>query len=803
MKFTWSWLKDHLATDAEMAVILDALPMLGLEVESVTDRADALKPFHIARIVKAEPHPNADSLRVCQVDTGNGMVEVVCGAPNAAAGLVGVFAPVGAYVPGIDLTLTEADIRGVTSRGMMCSEREMMISDEHDGIISLPEDAPIGASFAAYAGYDDPIIEIAITPNRADCLGVRGVARDLAAAGYGELKPLSDHNIDAKGKSDISWKLDLPAVQQQLCPLVTGRTFRGLTNGASPKWMQQRLSAVGQRPISALVDITNYVMLDLGRPLHAYDADRIKGDTLTIRLAKAGEEMTALNEKTYALNDTMLVIADADGADDLAGIMGGERTGVTDTTSKMFLEIAVFDPVSVAMTGRGLNIHSDARYRFERGLDVTSPDWAMDYVSQMVLDICGGEASEIDRKGGGADWQRQISYRPDRAEELTSVVIAPDKQRHILTTLGFSISDDGDQWQVMPPPWRGDIVGSADLVEEVVRVSGYHLIPELSLPRDRVVSQPAVSDEQKRPIVLRRLMAGRGLSEAVSFTFLDAATAEKYGGGAEALRLVNPISTDLSVMRPSLIPILLNVAARNQARGEGDVGVFEIGPVFTGDAPEDQHLVLAGVRSGMLAPREWTGSARPVDWLDAKADAIAALAALGVRVDALQVRTDAPEWYHPGQSGTLNQGKVTLARFGTIHPAFLAAHDLDDHKGAVAGFEVMLDAVSMPRKKSTQRPMAQLSAFQPVGRDFAFLLDEAVTAENLIRAMKGAGKPLVTEVTVFDVYAGKGIPEGKKSVALSVTLQPTKATLTEAEIEAASAAIIAAVDKHCGGVLRS
>jgi phenylalanyl-tRNA synthetase beta chain len=386
---------------------------------------------------------------------------------------------------------------------------------------------------------------------------------------------------------------------------------------------------------------------------------------------------------------------------------------------------------------------------------------------------------------------------------LTSVVIAPDKQRNILTTLGFSVTDDGDHWQVMPPPWRGDIVGSADLVEEVVRVSGYHQIPELSLPRERVVSQPAVSDEQKRPFILRRLMAGRGLSEAVSFTFLDAATAERYGGGAEALRLVNPISTDLSVMRPSLIPMLLNVAARNQARGEGDVGVFEIGPVFTGDTPDDQHPVLAGLRCGMVAPREWTGSARQVDWLDAKADAIAALAALGVRVDALQIRTDAPEWYHPGQSGTLNQGKVALARFGAIHPAFIAEHDLDDHKGAVSGFEIMLDAVSMPRKKTAQRPMAELSAFQPVGRDFAFLLDDSVTAENLIRAMRGAGKPLVTEVTVFDVYAGKGIPEGKKSVALSVILQPTKATLTEAEIEAASTAIIAAVEKHCGGVLRS
>ncbi|MGB1964540.1 MAG: phenylalanine--tRNA ligase subunit beta [Candidatus Puniceispirillales bacterium] len=803
MKFTWSWLKDHLDTDADMSAILDALPMLGLEVESVVDRSEALKPFTIARITKAEQHPNADSLRVCQVDTGNGMVEVVCGAPNAAAGLVGVFAPVGAYVPGIDLTLVEADIRGVVSRGMMCSEREMMISDEHDGIIALPADAPVGDSYAVWAGFDDPVIEIAITPNRADCLGVRGIARDLAAAGLGILKPLPAKPVETVGESVISWKLDLPSDQAYLCPHIAGRSFSGLTNAASPKWMQHRLEAVGQRAISALVDITNYVMIDLGRPLHAYDADQVKGNTLTVRLAKDGEDMTALNEKTYKLDKDMLVIADADGVDDLAGIMGGERTGVSDKTTTMFLEIAIFDQVSVAMTGRKLNIHSDARYRFERGLDATSPDTTMDYVSAMILDICGGVASAVTTEGKGADWQRVIDYRPEQCLELTGVTIAQDKQKHILETLGFTVTDMDKIWQVAPPPWRGDIVGAADLVEEIIRVSGYDAIPELPLPRDRVVSQAAVNTEQKRPIILRRVMAGRGMSEAVSFTFLDEKTAIRYGGGGDALKLVNPISTDLAVMRPSLIPVLMDVVARNQARGDSDVAVFEIGPVFTNDTPEGQHPVLAGLRHGMTAAREWTGSARPVDWLDGKADAMAALAALGVRTESLQVRADAPEWYHPGQSGTLNQGKVALARFGAMHPAFMEAHDI---KGPAAGFEIMLDAVPMPKsgskQKSSQRPLANLSPYQQVGRDFAFLLDSDVTAEKLVRAVRGAGKPLVTDISVFDVYAGKGIPEGQKSVALGVILQPTKATLTEPEIEAVSQAIIAAVEKNCGGILR-
>ena len=801
MKFTWNWLKDHLGTDADLATILDALTMLGLELDGVEDRAKALAPFVIARIVEAAPHPNADKLKVCLVDNGKDRIEVVCGAPNAKAGLVGVFAPVGAYVPGIDLTLTEAEIRGVKSRGMMCSEREMTLSDDHDGIIELDADAPLGEPFAPWAGLDDPVIEVDVTPNRADCLGVRGIARDLAAMGLGTLKPLGKAKVAAKGPSRVKWQLDLPKGREQLVPRIAGRSFSGVANGTSPRWMRQRLEAVGQRPISALVDITNYVMLDIGRPLHAYDIDRIKGDTLTVRLAGNGEEVEALNERTYKLDDSMLVICDADGPDDLAGIMGGQRTGVSGTTTEMFLEMAVFDPVNVATTGRKLNINSDARFRFERGLDVTSPDWAMDHVAAMVLEICGGEASEVVVAGPGAKWERDIAFRPARVAELTGVDVPAAKQKKILADLGFEIGKSSAKtWQVSPPPWRGDIDGAADLVEEVIRVHGFDSIPETALPEPAVVGQPAVDAAQKRPHTLKRLLAGRGMMEAVTFSFLDQASARRFGGGGEALRLVNPISTDLDTMRPSILPNLMAAAARNAARGEPDAALFEVGPVYPGDGPGDQRTMAAGIRCGMTAPRNWHGTSRGVDWADAKADAMAALAALGVATDGLRSKAEAPGWYHPGQSGALCQGERVLAHFGAAHPAILAESGL---RGPAAAFELVLEDVPLPKAKGAARPLAELSAFQPVQRDFAFILDESVPAEQLLRAIRGAGKPLVSDAAVFDRYAGGEIGAGRKSVAVAVTLQPVKATLREEEIETVSKAIVDAVAKHCGGELRS
>ena len=798
MKFTRDWLFDHLATDHSLEEILEALPMLGLEVEDVQDRAAALASFTIAEVISAEQHPNADKLRVCMVNTGSGdPVQVVCGAPNARAGMKVVFAPVGAFVPGIDLKLKAGEIRGEASNGMLCSEREMELSDEHDGIIDLPSDAPVGAAFAPYAGLDDPTIEIAITPNRADCLGVRGVARDLAAAGYGSLKEVDFSPHDGAFDTPITWNIDADA--RAFCPRISGCAFRGLRNGTSPAWMAQRLTAIGQRPISALVDITNYVMIDLGRPLHAYDIDKITGDSLTIRAAGDGEMMTALNEKEYKLDASMFIIADAHGADDLAGIMGGERTGVSEATTDMFLEVAIFDPISVATTARKLNINSDARYRFERGLDVTSPDWVQGYVARLVTSICGGEASHVTTAGEGAAWHRAITLAADKVKRLTGMDVPAADQVTILETLGFTVTAADNGWVVNPPPWRGDIDGAADLVEEIGRIFGFDNLPMQHLPREHVVAQPSLDPAQARQFRLRRALAGRGLMEAVTFSFLSEQQAIAFGGGGDALRLVNPISADLSVMRPSILPNLLSAAARNQARGETDVTLFEVGPVFLGDAPEDQRTAATGIRSGSTNPREWHGVARKVDVFDAKADAESALAALGIRLAGVQVLNGGPDYFHPGRSGTLMQGRTKLASFGELHPNVTKTFGV---KGTVAGFEIHIDDVPMPKAKGPARTLLTMSVFQPVTRDFAFVVDAAVSAGDLMKAVKSGAGPLLGDMRVFDVYEGDNIQAGKKSVAITITLTPTKATLTDEDIEKISESVIAVAEKNCGAVLR-
>ena len=798
MKFTRDWLYDHLDTDRSLDEILEILPMLGLEVESVTDRAAALAPFTIAEVVSAVQHPNADKLRVCMVNTGSGdPIQVVCGAPNARAGMKGVFAPAGAYVPGIDVTLKVGEIRGEASNGMLCSEREMQLSDEHDGIIDLPDDAPVGAAFAPYAGLDDPVIEIAITPNRADCLGVRGVARDLAAAGYGKLKDVDFAAHDGSYDSPVAWAIDPSATA--ICPRITGRGFRGLKNGNSPSWMAGRLNAIGQRPINALVDITNYVMIDLARPLHAYDVAKINGDTLTIRLAQDGETLTALNEKQYSLDASMCIIADAHGADDLAGIMGGERTGVSDTTTEMFLEVAIFDPISVATTARKLNINSDARYRFERGLDVTSPDWVQGYLARLVLSICGGEASHVVSAGDGADWQRQIFLAHDKLQKLTGMDVPVAVQQQILETLGFTVEAGDGGWTVSPPAWRGDIDGAADLVEEIGRIHGYDHLPMDHLPREHVVAQPSLSPAQARLFRTRRALAGCGLMEAVTFSFLSESHAQAFGGGADHLKLVNPISADLSDMRPSILPNLLAAAARNQDRGETDVAMFEIGPVFLGDKPDEQRTACSGIRHGASAPREWHGTLRKVDVFDAKADAEAALAALGIRAAGIQTVAEAPDYFHPGRSGTLLQGRTKLASFGELHPRIAGMFGL---RGTAVGFEIHVDDVPMPKSKGSAKSLLSMSVFQPVSRDFAFIVDADVAAGDLLRAVKSGAGSLLADMRVFDIYQGDNIEAGKKSVAITITLSPTKATLTDEEIEKISASVIALAAKNCGAVLR-
>jgi phenylalanyl-tRNA synthetase beta chain len=801
MKLTLSWLKDHLDTEAGLDAITTRLTDLGLEVEEVTDRAADLAPFRIARVISAEKHPNADKLRVCMVDTGSETIQVVCGAPNARTGMKGVFAPVGTVVPGTGTELKKGVIRGVESNGMLCSEREMGLSDEHEGIIDLPDNAPVGAPFAQYLGMDDPLIDIALTPDRADCAGVRGVARDLAAAGLGALKPLDTTPVPGRFASPIQVHLDFPEDARNACPMFVGRLIRGIRNGPSPRWLQDKLTVIGLRPISALVDITNYFTHDLSRPLHVFDAAKVTGD-LTVRLSRPGETLLALNGKEYSLDEGMTVIADDTGVLSLGGIMGGESTGCTETTTDVFLEAALFDPTRTAQTGRKLGIDSDARYRFERGVD---PDFVIpgvELATRLILELCGGEVSELVIAGAEPDWRRTLTLRPERVRSLGGVDVPVADQARILEALGCAVTtgDDG-VLSVGVPSWRADIHGEADLVEEVLRIVGYDHIPSVPLTRLNSITRPALDAKQKRAPIARRALAARGLNEAVTWSFLSSAIAGLFGQVHPGLRLLNPISADLDVMRPSILPNLIQAAGRNADRGYPDAALFEVGPAYRDPSPTGQDLVAVGIRTGAMVPRQWAQPARAVDAYDAKADALAVLDAAGAPAGNLQVTTDAPDWYHPGRSGVFRLGPTVLARFGEIHPSVLDALGV---KGPMVGFEVFLDAVPQPKKKTgTAKPLLKLAAFQPIQRDFAFLVDRSVEADRVVRAAKGADKALVTDVSVFDVYQGPGIEDGRKSLAIAVTLQPVEKSLTEAEIEAIGNKIVAAVAKATGGTLRS
>jgi phenylalanyl-tRNA synthetase beta chain len=800
MKLTLGWLREHLESEAPIERIVETLTMIGLEVESVHDRARELAPFTVAHVVEATQHPNADRLRVCLVDTGRARVQVVCGAPNARTGMMGVFAPVGSRIPGTGLDLQKGVIRGVESNGMLCSEREMGLSDEHEGIIDLPADAPLGASFAEYMGLDDPVIDVAITPNRADCLGVRGIARDLAAAGLGRLKP--DPRLDAVAgsfESPIKWRRDLPGAAGNACPLVTGRYFRNVKNGPSPRWLQDRLRAIGLRPISALVDITNYVTYDLNRPLHVWDADTLAGD-LTMRFARPGEAIQALNGKRYELADGMTVIADARAVHGIGGIMGGEASGCTGATRNVFLEVALFDPVRTAATGRRLQIESDARYRFERGLDPTSALWGAEVAARLILDLCGGEASAVVSAGEMPRWQRSVALRGERASTLGGVALSLAEQKRILLALGYEVAPKGADLEVTPPPWRGDVGGEADLVEDILRIHGYDRIPVVPLSLEGALPKLTLTTGQRRARAVKRGLATRGMMEAVTWSFADSRHAALFGGGNGSLALANPISSDLDVMRPSILPNLIAAAGRNAARGFADLALFEVGPQYADDRPEGQSLVAAGLRAGRSGPRHWAQPPRPLDAFDAKADALAAVVEAGGPAE-LQVTRDAPGWYHPGQSGTLRLGANALAWFGVVHPKVLKAMDV---KGPLVAFEVFLDRVPQPRARAGKaRPLLKASPFQAVERDFAFVVDDAVEAQALLRAAKGVDRNLIAEVSVFDVYAGPGVPEGKKSLAIAVRLQPSERTLTDEEIEQLGKRVVAAVAKATGGTLRT
>ncbi len=797
MKFTLSWLKDHLDTDAPLAEIGKTLTMIGLEVEEIHDPGAVLGDFIVGHVLAAEKHPDADKLRVCKVDTGTETLQIICGAPNAREGIKVALARPGNIIPATGDKLKKGKIRGVESQGMMCSTRELGLGDDHDGIIELPADAPIGAPLTKVLPTD-PVIDIAVTPNRADALSVRGVARDLAAAGLGTLKP--DPMVEeVKGgfESPVKVRLGLPEGADDACPMFVGRVIRGVKNGPSPQWLKDRLAEIGLRPISALVDITNYVTIGWGRPLHVFDADKLTGD-LTVRFAKPGEEIAALNDKSYTLDDSVVVIADDAKARSIGGVVGGEDTGCGDDTVTVFLEAALFDPRRVARTAREYAIESDAKHRFERGVDPASALWGNHLATRLILDLCGGEASELVIAGETPSWHREIAFRPARVAQSVGIDVPEADMKASLESLGCVVTT-GESWTVAPPSWRGDLEEEHDVIEEVARLFGYDNIPVVPMPRASMPT-PVLSPRQKQVRQVTRGLAARGLRETVTWSFLPTDQAALFGGGQEAMKLANPISSDLDCMRPSILPNLATAAARNAARGFADVALFEVGPQFFGPEPGDQKLMATGLRAGKTGPRHWETAPRPVDVFDAKADAIGALAAAGAPTDNLQVVAEAPSHYHPGRSGCLKLGPKVLACFGDLHPGVLKALGV---KGAVVGFEVFLDEIPLPKQKPTKtRPLLKASPFQPLERDFAFVLDSAIAADAVVRAAKGADKGLIADVGVFDLYEGKNMPEGKKSLAITVTLQPTDKTMTDEEIDFVSNKVIAAVEKATGGVLR-
>jgi phenylalanyl-tRNA synthetase beta chain len=805
MKFTFDWLREHLETDRSITDIVEKLSMIGLEVEGLEDRAEALGSFRVAHVISAKKHPDADRLKVCQVEFGDGdPVQVVCGAPNARTGMKGVFAASGAHIPGIDITLKKSKIRGQESNGMLLSEREMGLSDDHEGIVELPEDAKIGASVVEVMGLSNPVIDIGLTPNRQDCAGIRGIARDLAAAGLGTLKPMNAPEQKGTFESPIKWQSDFPEDAHDACSLVVGRYFRGVKNGPSPQWLQDRLLAIGLRPISALVDITNYITFDLARPLHVFDAAKVAGD-VTMRFAKDGETISALDGEEYTLDSSMTVIADKNRVESIGGIMGGEASGVTGDTTEVFLEVALFDPIRTATSGRKLGIMSDARYRFERGVDPESVYYGAHVATKMILELCGGEASKLTVAGQMPDWKREVALRASRVSALGGLDVPIEEQLRILDDLGFAPLAEGDTIRTQIPPWRRDIDGEADLVEEVLRIRGYGDIPVVPLTRTDTVSLPAWSFSQRRQSAVRRALAARGMTEVVTFSFMKREAAEIFGFSNEALVVDNPISADLDVMRPSILPNLLDAARRNADRGYSDVALFEVGPEYSGDDEDGQAIVAAAIRTGNTGGRHWVEAPRAVDVWDAKADAIAALEAAGAPVSNLQVTNDAPNWYHPGRSGLLRLGPNALASFGDIHPGVLRTMHID---GPAIGMVVNLHLIPTPKKKkgkeggSAVRSLLNLSPFQPVYRDFAFVVDSDTASGDIVRAAAGVDKNLIDDVQVFDVYDGEHVGERKKSVAIAVTLQPLDATLTDEQIEIVAAKITAEVEKRTGGVLR-
>jgi phenylalanyl-tRNA synthetase beta chain len=801
MKFTLSWLKEHLDTDEPVEKLADKLTMIGLEVENIEDKAKALAPFTIARVISAEQHPNADRLRVCMVDTGDGgaPVQVVCGAPNARAGMLSVFSAPGTFIPGKNITLGVGTIRGVESRGMLCSEAELQLSESHDGIMELPADAPIGAAYADWAGLGDPVLEINLTPNRPDCTGVHGIARDLSAADMGKFKDPGIRPV----KGEFPCPVKVTVEDDNLCPGFALRLVRGVKNGPSPQWLQKRLTSIGLRPINALVDITNFMTYDRARPLHVFDAAKVKGN-LTVRRARDGETLKALDGRTYALDSGVCVIADDHGVESLAGIMGGEASGCDENTTDVLIESALWNEINIAQTGRKLGINSDARYRFERGVDSAFMVPGLEMATRLVMEMCGGTPSENVVAGKAFADDRVIDFPLHEVRRLAGIDVPFPEVKRILGHLGFMVAGSGPVVKVAVPSWRTDVDGKADIVEEIVRIVGVDKVPMTPFERGDAPRKPVLTAIQQRTRRAKRALAARGMVEAVTWSFIAKPAAELFGGGQSELALANPIASDQSDMRPSLLPGLVAAVQANVDRGFPDLALFEVGQVFKGDRAEDQLTAASGVRHGFASSkgigRHWSGTAS-ADALDGKADAFAVLSAAGAPMQALQVVPGGPHWLHPGRSGTIQIGpQNVLGYFGELHPRALEALGAEDP--AIA-FEVILDRIPDAKQKPTRaKPVLELSPFQPVSRDFAFIVERDVKAGDIVRAAQGADRKLITDVTVFDVYEGKGIDEAKKSIAIAVTIQPREKTLTDQEIEAVAARIVTEVTRKTGGTLR-
>lgn len=785
MRFTFSWLKDHLETKASVEAISEKLTALGLVVDKIENAAEALASFMICEIVETEKHPNADRLKVCRVNTGEEILQIVCGGPNARKGLKTVLARPGDKIPSTQQALKVGKIRDVESVGMLCSMGDLLLGEDEGGIIELDSSAPIGESYAKWSGLDEVLFEIEITPNRGDCLGVHGVARDLAATGIGTLNPLKEEKVKGAFPCPVSLKVDSEA-----SPHFTGRVIRGVKNGSSPDWLQRRLKAIGLRPISALVDITNFFAYDQARPLHVFDLNKIKGN-LTVRLSQAGETFQALDEKTYVLSDDMTVITDQTGVISLAGVIGGMSTGCDDQTQNIFLESAFFDPIRTTITGRALGILSDSRYRFERGVDPASTLPGLEAATQMILSLCGGEASEVVVGGQAPHFNTPILFHPSRMKSLGGLNVPKERMEDILTSLGFDIQAKDEDFNVLPPSWRFDVEHEADIVEEILRVEGYDKIP--SLPYKEQPLQKPLNALQQRRFVIRDRLAGRGLTETVTWSFVSQKDAVLFGGVPESLILLNPISQDLDAMRPSLLPHLLKGVLYNQNRGVESVAFFEVGPQYFSPAPQGQHMMTSGMRAGVFQGGNWCEKERKVDAYDAKADALAILEEANLTP---QWERTAPLWYHPGRSATLKIGSQVLGWFGEIHPRFLKVFDL---KGPVVAFEIFLDRIPLPKRKKTAKPKLTLSPYQVVERDFAFIVDSDIPADALLTVVKKVNPDLIEDIILFDVFE---LEEGQKSLGIRLRLQPKDHTLTDEEIQTFSQDVIAAVKKGTGGILR-